>query len=84
MPINKKAQLYYAFVQCVYFCELFEISAFYPRLYETLTGSFIRKALRSFLICMRDHSKEEFTKDLENSYQRQEVIITKSENEKQC
>lgn len=85
MSTNKAAQLCYIFffVQCLYFCELFEISAFYPRLYETLIGSFIPKALRSFLICTRDHGKEEFTKDLENSYQRLQVIITKNENEKQ-
>lgn len=30
----------------------------------------------------RDPRKEDFTNDLENSYQRQQVIITKNENEK--
>jgi len=52
-------------------------------LQDILIGSFIHKALRSILIYTRDHSKEDFTKDLENSYQRQQVSITKNENEKQ-
>lgn len=64
----KKAQLPYVFFSVYVPCGLVEISSF-PSLYETLIGSFICKALRGsgFLICPRDHNKEEFTKDLENS-----------------
>lgn len=80
----KKHSFIFFFPSVLYFYELAEISSsFYPRLYGTLIGSFICKALKSVLIYTRDHSKEEFTKDLENSYQRQQVIIAKNENEKQ-
>lgn len=77
---TRKAQLYYVLVQDLSFCELFQSSFFYPRFYEILTGNFIHKAL-SICIYMSDHNKVEFTKDLENACQRQQVIITKNEKQ---
>lgn len=80
IPTTRKAQLYYFLVQDLSFCELFETSFFYPRFYDILTGNFIHKAL-SICIYMRDCNKVEFKKDLENAYQRQQVIITKNEKQ---